>query len=119
MVIAASAVVAPEKGGLIIGGQLYKDLRADGLRLTWPRWYAPTAQDRQQDASTAASLVEAGIMSRRTVLANLASDYDVENIDKEIVAADADRAAADERAERIAARIGAASMKVVEPLQSE
>jgi hypothetical protein len=119
MVIAASAVVAPEKGGLIIGGQHYKDLRADGLRLTWPRWYAPTAQDRQQDASTAASLVEAGIMSRRTVLANLASDYDVENIDKEIVAADADRAAADERAERIAARIGAASMKVVEPLQSE
>ena len=34
------------------------------LSLKWPRWYAPTADDRQKDAQTVSTLAAAGLISR-------------------------------------------------------
>jgi hypothetical protein len=116
MLIAASSVVSTADGGLLIAGKRYSDLKPDGLKLTWPRWYALTALDRQQDAQAAQTLSDGGFLSRRTITRNLAADYDVEDVDAEIKAADADRKAADARASRLAETVKTTAS---ESLQSE
>jgi hypothetical protein len=50
------------------------------LSLRWPRWFAPTASDRQSDAVTLTALTNAGIMSRATATATIAADYDIEDL---------------------------------------
>ena len=55
LVCEASKVV---RGGLLINGAAVVDLQPADLVLTWPRWCAPTATDRQSDASTLATLGE-------------------------------------------------------------
>jgi hypothetical protein len=47
------------------------------LSLRWPDWYPPDAADRQRDAATIVSLVQAGMLSRETALRVLAPDYDI------------------------------------------
>lgn len=55
-----------------------------GLSLIWPRWYPPTAQDRQHDAQTLATLTSAGLMSTETAVKSLADTYDIEDVPGEI-----------------------------------
>jgi hypothetical protein len=95
MICAASSKV---RGGLIIGGKPYRDLDSDGLSLAWPRWYAPTAEDRQAEAVTLAALRNGGLLSRQTAVAVLAATYDVEDQAAELLLIAADESAADARA---------------------
>ncbi len=54
------------------------------LSLIWPRWYPPTAEDRQLDANTLATLTAARLMSTETAVTALADTYDVEDIPAEL-----------------------------------
>lgn len=67
------------------------------LSLKWPHWYAPTASDRQADATTLKTLGEAGHLSRETAVKAIAPDYDIEDIPAELA-----RIAADARATDVA-----------------
>jgi len=54
------------------------------LSLRWPDWYPPDSADRQRDAATIVSLVEAGMLSRETALRILAPDYDIADAGEEL-----------------------------------
>jgi hypothetical protein len=53
---------------------------ATRLRLVWPRWFAPTAEDRAADAQTLATLTEARLISPQTALRSIADLYAVTDI---------------------------------------
>jgi hypothetical protein len=53
------------------------------LRLKWPRWYAPDAQDRTADAQTLATLTSAKLLSPETALRSIADVYGVQDIPAE------------------------------------
>jgi hypothetical protein len=61
------------------------------LSLKWPRWYAPTSDDRQKDALTLSTLATAGQISRETAVKSIADTYDIEDIPGELVRILADR----------------------------
>jgi hypothetical protein len=65
----------------------------EGLRLglRWPRWYAPTAEDRQRDALTLQTLTAAGQMSRETAVKSIADVYDIDDVSAEIARIDTER----------------------------
>ena len=71
-------------GGIEVKGQRYRKLDPDGLGLRWPDWFAPSFLDRQAQATTLSTLVEAGILSRETALGSIASIYDVEDLAREV-----------------------------------
>jgi hypothetical protein len=52
--------------------------------LKWPRWYPLSADDRQKDAQTLATLVGSGQLSRETALQSIADTYDIENVTAEL-----------------------------------
>ncbi len=54
------------------------------ISLKWPRWYHPTAEDRQQDAGTLNILRNAKLISQKTAVASISDDYDIENVECEI-----------------------------------
>jgi hypothetical protein len=54
------------------------------LGLTWPRWYPVTADDRQKDALTLKTLVEAGQLSRETAVKALADTYGIDDVHSEL-----------------------------------
>jgi hypothetical protein len=64
------------------------------LSLKWPRWYAPTADDRQKDAQTLSTLAAAGQISRETAVKSIADTYDIADVADEIA-----RIKSDEKAE--------------------
>ncbi len=105
MVCMASSKV---KGGLLIGDDTYENLDPKGISLIWPRWYAPTADDRQAEAGTLSTLCTAGLMARHTAVQSLADTYDVEDVEAELALIAADQAAADARAAAQAAQVTAA-----------
>ena len=73
------------------------DLTRDAS-LRWPDWFATTAQDRLNTASTLVKLSDAGLMSRQTAINVLAADYDIEDTAEEKRLADAELAAGNEDA---------------------
>ena len=80
---------------LIIMGQQAPALDpAVRLSLKWPRWYAPTADDRQKDAQTLSTLAAAGQISRETAVKSIADTYDIADVADEIA-----RIKSDENAE--------------------
>ncbi|MCC6716817.1 MAG: phage portal protein [Acetobacteraceae bacterium] len=66
----------------------------DALRLglIWPRWYAPTSEDRARDAQTLRTLTEAGQLSRETAVKTIADIYDIEDVHAEIARITAEQA---------------------------
>lgn len=54
------------------------------LSLIWPRWYAATAEDRQRDAQTLATLTGANLLSTETAVKSLAETYDIEDMAAEL-----------------------------------
>ena len=54
------------------------------LSLKWPRWNTPNAEDRQRDAQTLGSLLQAGLLSRETAMKSVADAYDVEDVPDEL-----------------------------------
>lgn len=61
------------------------------LTLKWPRWYPPTAEDRQRDAQTLATLAGAGQISRESAIKSIADTYDIESVSTELRRITADR----------------------------
>jgi hypothetical protein len=55
------------------------------LTLKWPSWYSPSAEDRQKDAQTLATLVASGLISRETAVKAICKTYDIEDPSEEIV----------------------------------
>jgi hypothetical protein len=80
MMLRASEVFPLMVGGAPLAGL---DARAK-LNLRWPDWYPPDAADRQRDAATIVSLVQAGMLSRETALRVLAPDYDIADAGDEL-----------------------------------
>ena len=54
------------------------------ISLVWPRFYAPTAEDRQADAIALTTLKEGGVMSTETAVNALAADYAVDDVPAEL-----------------------------------
>ena len=52
--------------------------------LKWPRWHAPTAEDRERDARTLGLLVEAGQLSRLSAVKSIADVYDIPSVQGEM-----------------------------------
>jgi hypothetical protein len=61
------------------------------LSLIWPRWYPPSADDRQKDAQTLATLAASGYVSRETAVKVIAKTYDIEDVPAELARIDADQ----------------------------
>lgn len=62
------------------------------LTLKWPRWYPLTADDRQKDAQTLATLVQSHQLSRETALKSISDTYDIDDIHAELARIAADSA---------------------------
>ena len=54
------------------------------LSLKWPRWFPASASDRQLDASTLVTLVDAGLISRSSAMKAIAGTYDLNNVNVEL-----------------------------------
>ncbi|MGJ7529844.1 hypothetical protein [Variovorax sp. GB1P17] len=65
------------------------DMRA-ALSLRWPAWYAPTYADKLSQAETLSTARAAGVLSQETAVKAIATDYDIEDVAKEITAINAD-----------------------------
>jgi len=63
------------------------------LTLKWPRWYPLTADDRQKDAQTLATLVTSGLISRETAAKAVADTYDIGDVSAELARIAAEPAA--------------------------
>jgi hypothetical protein len=88
------AIAAHRKYPLTVLGNKWPEMPADALiSLTWPRWYQPTARDRQENATTLKSHKEAGHISRETAVKAIAPDYDIEDVAGELARIEADQKA--------------------------
>ena len=56
------------------------------LSIKWPRWYPPTADDRQKDAQTLTTLLTSGLISRETAVKAIANTFDIEDVPGELAA---------------------------------
>ncbi|PZP48528.1 MAG: hypothetical protein DI601_00125 [Azospirillum brasilense] len=88
---------------ITVAGETYTSLDPHGISLIWPRWFPPSAEERQADATTVTLLTEKRLMQRKTAVANIGPDYDIKDPDAELAGADADQAAADARDASLAA----------------
>ncbi len=70
---------------LRLGDTLLPKLDPDApLNLIWPRWYPSTAEDRQHDAQTLATLTAASLLSPETAVKCLADTYDIADVPAEL-----------------------------------
>jgi len=63
------------------------------LSLIWPKWFAPTADDRQADAGALSVLKAAGLISTETAVKSIADDYDIEDVNGELASIKSEQAA--------------------------
>ena len=83
--LARMVVRASEIYDLKVMGEPVGRLNASSpLSLKWPRWYASSAADREQDARTLNTLVSGGLVSHETAVKALADTYDVEDVGGEL-----------------------------------
>ena len=68
------------------------DLNAKAtVTLRWPQWYAPTASDLMQTATTLTTLANAQHISQETAVKTIAADFDIEDVSTELALIDADQ----------------------------
>lgn len=92
LALARMIIKASQRGGLRVMGRHVDPLDPMiAVSLKWPRWYASSAEDRQRDAQTLATLTQSGHVSRETALRAIADTYDIED-----VAAELERIASDQ-----------------------
>lgn len=77
------------------------------IELRWPRWYAPTPEEREYEARTLNVLRTGGMISRETAVHTIAPVYDIGDVPAEIKRIDADQAAEDARLAAEAAQVKA------------
>ena len=61
--------------GLLVGGELYADLDPGGLALIWPSWFPANFADRQAQASSVATLLQAGVIDQQAAFNIVAPLY--------------------------------------------
>ena len=106
MVIAANA----DRKLLIDGKPIAAgQLNNAGLKLGWNPWYAPTYSDGQAQAATLVTLRTGGLLSRETAIEQITGPYDIEDVQEEIAAIEADQAADDARLTALAAATNASA----------
>jgi hypothetical protein len=71
-------------------GQITPIPQSTRLNLIWPRWYAPTAEDRSRDAQTLKTLINSRQLSRETALKSIADIYGVDDVAAELARVTAD-----------------------------
>ena len=91
--------------GLVIGHNTYRKLDGSGLVLKWPSWFAPTFGDKTEMASALVSLITAQVLSKQTATQEIASTYNIEDIEAERLLIDAEAQAQDAREIAIAAAV--------------
>lgn len=83
--LARMIVKASQRGGLRVFGRSVPPIDPTiPVSLKWPRWYASSAEDRQRDAQTLATLMESGHISRDTAVRSIADAYDIEDVTAEL-----------------------------------
>lgn len=87
------ALQAHEKFPLSVEGVKLPAVDPKGLSLRWPAWHAPTSHDLREQATTVTTLRDGGVLSRKTAVATVAANYDIEDVDAEVSAIEADIAA--------------------------
>jgi hypothetical protein len=97
----------------VLGKQLNTLSETEYPTLRWPKWFAPTGSDRQQEAAALQTLANSGHISRETAVKSIASSFDIEDIDEELK-----RILADEDAEIVRAAKANASVTATETLPS-
>jgi hypothetical protein len=79
------AIAAHAKFPMTVGDKEWpKMATSTPVTLRWPRWYQPTASDRQNDSTTLKNHKEAGHISRETAVKAIAADFDIEDIQAEL-----------------------------------
>lgn len=68
----------------VAGKELTAKADPNDLTLIWPKWYAPTAGDRQNNATTLKVHKEAGHLSQETAVKSIADDFDIEDVAAEV-----------------------------------
>ncbi len=76
------AMRASRRYPIRIGGRVMAFAEAD-ISLRWPPWYAPTWQDRQAQATSMQTLIDAGVLSMATGTALVAHTYDIPDVPAE------------------------------------
>ncbi len=61
--------------GLLIAGEAYGDLDPAGLGLVWPSWFPASFADRQAQASSIATLLQAGVIDQQSAFGIVAPLY--------------------------------------------
>lgn len=85
LALARMVVKASQVYSLRAGDQAISPLdQTTKLSLIWPRWYSPSADDRQKDAQTLATLAASGYVSRETAVKAIAKTYDIEDVPAEL-----------------------------------
>jgi hypothetical protein len=106
--LARMIVAAAQMYPIKVQGRLVRLSATASLSLRWPEWFPPTGEDKQQAASTLATLRGAGLISRETAVKDRAPVYDVDHVSAELSRIAADEAAADVRAGNQGAHVNAA-----------
>ncbi len=75
--------------------------------LRWPAWFQPTEADKQTQASTLVALRDGGMISRKTAVKEIAAEYDIEDVEAELVEITSEQAAEDARLTAQAAQVKA------------
>ena len=108
--LARMIVAAAQMYSIKVQGRSVRLSAAAPLSLRWADWFPPTGEDKQQAASTLATLRNAGLISRETAVKDRAPVYDVDHVAVELTRIAADEAAADLRAGTQGARVNATEM---------
>ena len=91
---------ASAKAPLTIAGASVSDLNGKELSLLWPRFFAPTYEEKFQEAQAYVALRNNGLVSREQAVAKMAPDNDVEDISHELALIAAGLAEDDNRLRR-------------------
>jgi hypothetical protein len=88
-------VTASAKMELMAQGQVIEAMTAaKPIGLRWPKWFPPTYADSLTQAQSGTTLIGGGLLSRETVVANLAPDYDIQDPAAELARIKGDQAEA-------------------------
>jgi hypothetical protein len=82
--LARMVLRASELFVLRVRGEAVAPLPPVRLSLIWPRWYAPTAEDRQCDANSLRILQSSGLISRETAVKSIADVYGIDAVSTEL-----------------------------------
>jgi hypothetical protein len=82
--LARMVLRASELFALRVRGDTVTPLPQARLSLIWPRWYAPTAEDRQRDANSLRVLQSSGFISRETAVKSIADVYGIDAVPAEL-----------------------------------